>query len=807
MSKSKKIVEVSNNLEELQNEVRLLRAKLTLAEADTYAAQMQASVGNRDTTGLSKDDELKIKYFDFILEKTENIIFFLDVDKKFTYASRSFLNKVKKENYDLINGKYYRDVLKPYITKTNFNRLSGAVNNAKTTNVVIPFDEETDEEGVKSMYLTHVFPMIENLGAFKGTMVLIKDVTAIKNAKEVAEQEQFLKSKFLSNMNHEIRTPLNAIIGLSTIELDKKSHRPKTLEAFEKINLSGRNLMDVLNDIIDLSTMEAGKLEINNNVYDTAALINDVIWLNVMRIGDKPINFEVKLSEKIPAYLVGDEQRIKQAINNLLSNAIKYTDHGSVIFEVGCKNTKGDCKLIVTIRDTGQGISKSQLELIFDKASLAAHDFNRETEGAGFGLFIAKNLATLMKGDISAESALGAGSAFTMSFIQKISKNTSNIGIKTAERLQNFKFSGMQKPKLVRDYMPYGKILIVDDMNTNLFVAKGLMKPYGLDIDTALSGYEALEKVSEGKVYDIIFMDHMMPGMDGMETTKKMREEGYKHPIIALTANVTAGVSSFTDNGFDDFIAKPIDTMQLNVCLNAFVRDKQTAETLEAANKQKEADDAAAEEAAKIPVSPTDFEDANDPLTLLKKIQDLDVDTAVDAMSGLPDLYIDTVKLTLKLLPERITKLDDYLESDLKSFTIEVHGLKSAMKNIGAAKLGNSASQLERAGIEENLQYCKEHYPPFKDELLRLKEKLDEALPSDTEVKEIANKSDLLPAIAEAKAKAEDYNRDAALEIIQEKAKFSYDEKTDEQLQKVISALEAFDCEGAKNILIELEEI
>ncbi|MCL2199673.1 MAG: ATP-binding protein, partial [Defluviitaleaceae bacterium] len=422
MSKLKKIMEVSNDVTELQNEVRLLKAKLTLAEADAYAAKMQATVGNKDTSGLDSFDGMKIKYFDFILEKAANILFFLDSDKNFTYASRSFLDKVNKSHFELISGKYYKDILKPNISKKNLNRLSGAVNNARDKNIVMPFDEETDPQGNTHMYIAHVFPMIEKQGVITGTMVLLKDITAVKDARDEAEQEKQLKSKFLSNMSHEIRTPLNTIIGISDIELDRKSHNLEATEAFEKINLSGRGLMGVLNDILDLSQMEAGKFELSQNLYDSASLINDIIWLNVMRIGDKPINFVVKVSEKLPYMLHGDEARIKQSINNLLSNAIKFTEQGTVILEIDCKNRQGQSTLIVTVRDTGQGISKSQLKLIFDDCSVAAHEFNRESEGAGFGLFITKKLAALMDGKISAESELGAGSAFTIRFTQKVEK-------------------------------------------------------------------------------------------------------------------------------------------------------------------------------------------------------------------------------------------------------------------------------------------------------------------------------------------------------------------------------------------------
>jgi CheY-like chemotaxis protein len=603
-------------------------------------------------------------------------------------------------------------------------------------------------------------------------------------------------------MSHELRTPMNTIIGISDMEIERDSNTARVKDAFERINFSCKTLLSVVNDILDLSRIEAGKLELSPNLYDTASLVNDIIWLNVMRIGDMPIRFDIKISENLPAMLVGDELRIKQAINNILSNAIKYTDEGSITLKIDFKTNRSGIMLVFKVTDTGIGMTKEQVETLFDGLSVFNREANRTAEGTGLGISITKNLATMMDGGIAVESTPGKGSVFTLKLMQQRHKDDATvIGKETAKRLQDFKFSVMQKPKFKRDYMPYGSVLIVDDMNTNLFVAKGLMAPYGLKIDTALSGYECVDKIKAGTVYDIVFMDHMMPGMDGVEATQLMREHGYTHPVVALTANAIIGKESeFLKSGFDDFIAKPIDTAQLNKVLNKLIRDKQTAETLDEAKRLQESAEADEPQAKETETA--------DPVMILRKIRDLDVDTAIEAMSGLPDLYVDTVKLTLKLLPERIEKMDKFLTEDMKSFTIEVHGLKSALKNIGAAKLGNNAARLERAGVENDQNFCEENYPPFRASLGKLAEKLNSALPEEpAEEKETADKSTLLPEIAKAKEAAESFDRDAALEIINEQIKFSFGEKEDELLRQIISALDAFDCDGALSKMNELEGI
>jgi CheY-like chemotaxis protein len=348
--------------------------------------------------------------------------------------------------------------------------------------------------------------------------------------------------------------------------------------------------------------------------------------------------------------------------------------------------------------------------------------------------------------------------------------------------------------------MPYGSVLIVDDVEANLFVAKGLMKLYGLSIETVLSGYEALEKIRAGAVYDIVFMDHMMPGMDGIETTKLLREEGYTQPIVALTANALAGQADvFLSKGFDDFVSKPIDIRHLNNVLNKQIRDKQPSAVLDEARLQNENDYAGSEADGST--------DQSCSISLLKKIENLEVDSALHTMSGLTDVYLDTIRLSKRLLPERIDRMDRYIETDMKSFTVEVHGLKSVLRNIGADALGNQAAQLESAALENNQSYCNESYPVFRAALVKLKDSLDEALKHETvDTKKTGDISQLKQAVTDAKAAAESFDRDHALEIIAPCADFVYNEHTDELLKEIIFALEAFDCEGALKKMEQLKE-
>jgi CheY-like chemotaxis protein/anti-sigma regulatory factor (Ser/Thr protein kinase) len=281
------------------------------------------------------------------------------------------------------------------------------------------------------------------------------------------------------------------------------------------------------------------------------------------------------MADNLPAELFGDELRIKQILNNLLSNAFKYTQKGKVILSISFKKDGDSVKLICRVSDTGQGIKDEDTKHLFTEYLRFNQEANRTTEGTGLGLSITKELAEMMDGDIGVESEYGKGSVFTVT-VKQLFVNEKIIGAEAAQKLRDFTYTDKKgDTKLVRKYMPLGTVLVVDDVGTNLYVARGLLAPYGLSIDMVKSGMDTINRIKQGKVYDIILMDHMMPEMDGIETVKILRGMGYQSPIVALTANAISGQAEiFKQNGFDDFISKPIDILQLDAVLNKWIRTK-----------------------------------------------------------------------------------------------------------------------------------------------------------------------------------------------------------------------------------------
>ena len=415
----------------------------------------------------------------------------------------------------------------------------------------------------------------------------IKKAMAELQRIDVIEENSRAKSRFLAKMSHELRTPITAVLGISEIELQNPNLSLHLEEVFAKIHNSAGVLLGVINDILDLSKIEAGKMEIVQEEYEVASIVSDVAYLHMAYANVKDVNFNLAVDPNLPAYLIGDILRIGQISNNLLSNAFKYTESGFVEMSLQGEKDKreGYITLIISIRDSGAGMTPEQMDTLY-RDYTRFHEHEIDSAGTGLGMSIVYNLVQMMDAEINLESEVSIGTKVVVRIPQKIA-SSETLGKEQVLRLQHFQASARataKRFKFTPEPMPYGKVLIVDDVSANVYVAKGLLSFYSLMIESCDNGYEAIEKVKQGKEYDIVFMDYMMPGINGIETMRIMRALGYTKPIVALTANALIGqAEEFLRTGFDGFISKPIETDKLNEVLIEHIRDKQPPEVLKAA--------------------------------------------------------------------------------------------------------------------------------------------------------------------------------------------------------------------------------
>jgi CheY-like chemotaxis protein len=479
-----------------------------------------------------------------------------------------------------------------------------------------------------------------------------------------------------------------------------------------------------------------------------------------MRIGSKPIEFDVYADENLPMYLMGDELRVKQILNNILSNAFKYTEKGVVKMSVTSREGEDENTevLTLTVSDTGQGMSKEQVNALFDEYARFNMEANRTTEGTGLGMSITRNLIRMMNGSIKIDSVPGEGTVFTVDLPQG-KMGPERLGKESADNLHLFRTAGksqQNKTPIVFEPMPYGSVLVVDDVETNIYVAMGLMNPYGLKMDSVCSGYDALEKIKQKNVYDIVFMDHMMPKMDGIETTKKIRHMGYKGNIVALTANAVAGQAEvFYANGFNDFISKPIDTHRLDYLLKKNIRDVQPPEVLEEARKHA------------LPA-------AEEPAGVHPKVM---------------ESFLRDAKKSLAVLDEIMAKETRTTDDD-HTYVIYVHGMKSALANVGQPELSAVALKLEQAGRAENKNLIDNETPAFLARLRAFMDGLtlegDETAGDKTADGDAESLREQLDAL---KTACENYDGNAADDIMAELSKKTWDKKTKELLDLIAEHL------------------
>lgn len=383
-----------------------------------------------------------------------------------------------------------------------------------------------------------------------------------------AERANNSKMLFLANMSHEIRTPMNAICGMAELTLRDASLSKEARENTEAIKTSGRVLISIVNDILDYSKMQSGKMEIVAVTYSFGRLISDVMNLMSVRLEDKDVKLETVVQKGLPDMLIGDEIRIRQILFNLLSNAIKFTEKGSVCLTVNGQENEGFLDLEMIVSDTGIGVKKEDIDSLFTSFQQVDTRKLRNKEGTGLGLAICKSLITLMGGSIEVESTYGVGSRFIVRISQKISDEI----IHTSDIL----FEGNASGDATKVELKGARVLVVDDNAVNLKVSSGLLKTFGLEVETCMSGRECLEILNKDKKFDIIFLDHMMPELDGIDTLKLIRssDDSFMQsvPLIALTANVVSGIREmFISEGFTDFVPKPIDMNWMNSILRKYI--------------------------------------------------------------------------------------------------------------------------------------------------------------------------------------------------------------------------------------------
>ncbi|GBU27633.1 histidine kinase [Treponema sp. R8-4-B8] len=606
--------------------------------------------------------------------------------------------------------------------------------------------------------------------------VLVFVLIRVDAARNKSDLENKHKTSFLANVSHEIRTPMNAIIGMT----DLLSYEPlnrRQMGFINDIKVSAHSLLSIINDILDMSKIEAGKLELNPINYDFHLLLDNVHSMFSYVTKKKGLEFKYETEGKMPRYLYGDDIRLKQVLTNICGNAVKYTEKGYVKFKV----TAADDKLTFEIKDSGVGMRKEDLPKLFNTFQRIENEKNRTIVGTGLGLSISKTFVEMMGGKIIVDSEYEQGSVFMIIIPIVLGKK---------EEVKSSK--GLLEGRTLS--APSAKVLVVDDNEFNIRVAEGLIGLFKINVHSAFSGKEAIDMVQKDD-YDIVFMDHMMPEMDGVTATGLIRKLGGKYknlPIIALTANAVQGAKEmFLSSGFDGFISKPIDVQEMYKVLKEWL-------PLEKIEIRKDGE---------IEVNNDDEANGNF-LSELDKIEEINVEIGLNRVSGMENMYRETLALfNQKIVLECDDMSAKIKHGDISGFAISVHAMKSALSTIGAMSLSEAAFRLETAAKENDFEFCVQRFPVLKGKLLNLHEDLSAIFPANAQEdskKKIGDKAYLKGQIEKARQAISDFDSDAGLNIINDLLTYDFGEQNNALLKNAAFAFEEFNFTEATDLLSDV---
>lgn len=644
-------------------------------------------------------------------------------------------------------------------------------------------------------------------------IMLIKRQQAMQHLAEQktreAENAAQAKEAFLVNMSHEIRTPMNAITGMAELALRNQQLSGQDKEYLYNIRMAAEDLRSIIDDILDVTKIDSGSLEIIEEEYDIMPVVHDAANVAQVMLGEKPVVLTVDISPGIPARLRGDSIHIKQILLNLLSNAAKYTERGTIHLQVGFTPADEKCSHIdlkVTVTDTGVGLSEQQLEELFAKFSQKNGGWVRGD--VGLGLAISKRLAELMQGNLSAVSELGKGSEFIFTVRQEVvdASPCTRVTAQAACQEEPEKEKSAEKEEQKKESRqitftaPSVRILLVDDNKVNLKVAEGLLRPYKMCVETADSGMRAVELVQE-RVYDLIFMDHMMPKMDGVEAARIIRtlDREYCHtvPIIALSANAVHGMRElYLDAGMNDFVAKPIEIGILDRTLCKWLP----------ADKMIFRQDTAAAGHKNTTAASSDLK--SNPL--LWQMEGIDVVVGMEYAAGDADLYREVLTDYMDTIEEKAQAIERAVEErDIDTYTIEVHSLKSTSKSIGAIELSQLAISLEENGRNREWEPIIARTPALLSiyrGLYHIIMPYRTAREQEAQGKKQISGAELAELLSQLFESVNMYDSIRAEEIIKELSAYDLTGNAEEYMDEVSEAVNRFDYDGCKEKVIQWRE-